>query len=69
MSRARITPSFAIYWVPHSHQRTIRAPSVPRTISYHHSQINDAFSGIWNHTFSPTFLNEATRQCRRLAVE
>ena len=25
---------------------------------FHHSQINDAFSAIWNHTFSPTFLNE-----------
>jgi hypothetical protein len=26
---------------------------------FNHSQINDAFSVIWNHTFSPTFLNEA----------
>jgi outer membrane receptor protein involved in Fe transport len=26
---------------------------------FHHSQVNDAFSLIWNHTFSPTFLNEA----------
>ena len=26
---------------------------------FHHSQINEAFSAIWDHTFSPTFLNEA----------
>ncbi len=26
---------------------------------WHHSAINDAFSGVWNHTFSPGFLNEA----------
>ncbi len=25
---------------------------------FHHRQINDAFSVIWNHTFSPTLLNE-----------
>jgi hypothetical protein len=49
--------SFAIYWVPVSntdYNGTQRAYNL-----YHHSQINDAFSGIWNHTFSPTFLNEA----------
>jgi hypothetical protein len=27
--------------------------------SFNHSQTNDAFSVIWNHIFSPTFLNEA----------
>ena len=49
--------SFAIYWVPTSttdYNGTQRAYNL-----YHHSQINDAFAGIWNHTFSPTFLNEA----------
>jgi hypothetical protein len=49
--------SFAIYWVPTSktdYSGTQRAYNL-----YHHSQINDAFAGIWNHTFSPTFLNEA----------
>ena len=49
--------SFAIYWVPTSstdYSGTQRAYNL-----YHHSQINNAFSGIWNHTFSPTFLNEA----------
>ena len=25
---------------------------------FHHDQINDAFSAIWNHTFSSSFLNE-----------
>src|SRR4029077_10647177 len=25
---------------------------------FHHYQINEAFSAIWNHTFSPTLLNE-----------
>jgi hypothetical protein len=49
--------SFAIYWVPTSstdYNGTNRAYNL-----YHHSQINDAFAGIWNHTISPTFLNEA----------
>jgi hypothetical protein len=26
---------------------------------FHHSQVNDAFSAIWNHTISGSFLNEA----------
>ena len=26
---------------------------------WHHSAVNDAFSGIWNHTFSANLLNEA----------
>jgi carboxypeptidase family protein/TonB-dependent receptor-like protein len=47
---------FAIYWVPQSRDNFNgnRAYDI-----FHHSQINDAFSAIWNHTFSPTFLNEA----------
>jgi hypothetical protein len=46
---------FAIYWVPAStnFNNGNRALDV-----FHHSQINDAFSPIWNHTFSSTFLNE-----------
>ena len=46
---------FAIYWVPSSSDffNGKRALDV-----FHHNQINDAFSPIWNHTFSPTFLNE-----------
>lgn len=49
--------SFAIYWVPLTttdYQGPIRAANL-----WHHSQVNDAFSVIWNHTFSPTLLNEA----------
>jgi Carboxypeptidase regulatory-like domain len=48
--------SFAIYWVPAS-TTTLRGGLGYQL--FNHSQINDAFSVIWNHTFSPTFLNEA----------
>ncbi|MGA7295182.1 MAG: carboxypeptidase regulatory-like domain-containing protein [Terriglobales bacterium] len=52
-SRDRI--AFAIYWVPQSTDDYNGA----RTYDiFHHNQINDAFSIIWNHTFSPNFLNE-----------
>ncbi len=49
--------AFAIYWVPlsiNTYQGTVRAYN-----AYHHSQVNDAYSIIYNHVFSPTFLNEA----------
>ena len=49
--------SFAIYWVPTSttdYNGPIRSANL-----WHHSQVNDAFSAIWNHTFSATLLNEA----------
>ena len=49
--------SFAIYWVPVDqtyYDGPVRAYNL-----WHHSVISDAFSGIWNHTFSPTLLNEA----------
>jgi hypothetical protein len=49
--------TFAIYWVPVS-QTHFNGP-VRKYNLYHHSAVNDAFSGIWNHTFSPSFLNEA----------
>ncbi len=49
--------AFAIYWVPLS--RTNYNGPVRAQNLFHHDQINDAYSGIWNHTFSPTFLNEA----------
>jgi hypothetical protein len=48
--------SFTIYWVPDS--LTFYNGGYGYDI-YHHSQVNDAFSLIWNHIFSPTFLNEA----------
>lgn len=49
--------TFAIYWVPAGftdYNGPVRAENL-----WHHSVLNDAFSGIWNHTFSPTMLNEA----------
>jgi hypothetical protein len=49
--------AFAIYWVPQgntSYNGGSRAYNL-----FHHNQVNDAFSVIWNHTFSSTFLNEA----------
>ena len=49
--------AFAIYWVPvnnTNYNGTVRSYNL-----YHHSAVNDAFSAIYNHTFSPTFLNEA----------
>src|SRR6266404_1649266 len=46
---------FAIYWVPQSKDNFNgnRAYDI-----FHHSQINEALSAIWNHTFSSSFLNE-----------
>lgn len=49
--------SFAIYWVPAD--QTYYAGPVRAQNLWHHSVTNDAFSGIWNHTFSPSMLNEA----------
>ncbi|MGH9510968.1 MAG: carboxypeptidase regulatory-like domain-containing protein [Terriglobales bacterium] len=48
--------AFAIYWVPlnKTNYNGNRAYDL-----FHHTQINDAFSLIWNHTFSPSLLNEA----------
>jgi hypothetical protein len=48
--------AFVIYWVPSSYTRLNGALGYQ---FFHHDQINDAFSAIWNHIFSPTFLNEA----------
>ena len=48
--------SFAIYWVPAS-TTTLRGGLGYQL--FNHSQINDAFSIIWNHVFSSSFLNEA----------
>lgn len=49
--------AFAIYWVPQGNT-SYNGGSRGYTL-FHHAQINDAFSVIWNHTFSPSFLNEA----------
>ena len=49
--------AFAIYWVP---QGSTDYNGGDRAYNlFHHNQVNDAFSVIWNHTFSPSFLNEA----------
>jgi hypothetical protein len=48
--------AFAIYWVPltsTNYNGTIRPQNL-----WHHDQTNDAFSLIWDHTFSPTLLNQ-----------
>jgi len=48
--------AFVIYWVPSSKTNLNGALGYQL---FHHEQVNDAFSGIWNHIFSPNFLNEA----------
>jgi len=48
--------SFAIYWEPST--KTDYNGGYGYDL-FNHSQINDAFSVIWNHIFSPSFLNEA----------
>src|SRR5229473_1305793 len=46
---------FSLYYVPLSRDNFNgnRAYDI-----FHHSQTNEAFSAIWDHTFSPTLLNE-----------
>jgi len=47
--------SGSIYWVPESNTTSgTRAYDL-----FHHNQVNDAFSLIWNRTISATFMNEA----------
>ncbi|MHB8500051.1 MAG: TonB-dependent receptor [Candidatus Acidiferrales bacterium] len=48
---------FAIYYVPQS--ASFLNGGARAYNFFHHSQINEAFSAIWNHTFSPTLVNEA----------
>jgi hypothetical protein len=49
--------SYTMYYVP---QSSTFLNGAPREYNlFHHSQINEDFGGIWNHTFSPTMLNEA----------
>jgi hypothetical protein len=48
--------SFAIYWVPLT-STFFNGTDRPENF-WNHSQINDAFSLIWNHTFSSTLLNQ-----------
>jgi hypothetical protein len=48
--------SFSIYWVPDTRSWYNGGYSYDL---FHHSQVNNSVALIWNHTFSPTFLNEA----------
>jgi hypothetical protein len=48
--------SFAIYWIPST--KTNYNGGLGYDL-FNHSQTSNATSLIWNHTFSPTFLNEA----------
>ncbi len=45
---------FAIYWVPQKTDTT----GTRGYDEFHHKQINEAYTAIWNHTFSPNLLNE-----------
>jgi Carboxypeptidase regulatory-like domain/TonB dependent receptor len=48
--------AFAIYWVPQSSSMLNGAARAYN--EFHHDQINEAYSVVWNHTFGATFLNE-----------
>lgn len=49
--------SFIIYWAPQS-TTSYNGPARASNLE-HATSINNAFTGLWNHTFSPTLLNEA----------
>ena len=49
--------AFAIYWQPLT-QNYLNGTARSYN-AWNHNQTNDAFSVIWNHTFSPSLLNEA----------
>ncbi len=49
--------SFTIYWVP-TETTDYQGPTRKENL-WHHQVLNDAFSLIWNHVFSPTLLNQA----------
>ena len=49
--------TFTLYWVPVTssfYNGPVRSANF-----WHHSQVNDAFSLIWNHIFSPNLMNQA----------
>ncbi len=49
--------NFSIYWVPQTanyYNGPVRAANL-----WNHNQVNDAYTVIWDHTFSPSLLNEA----------
>ncbi|SRR5579884_254162 len=48
--------AFSMYWVPQSNT-FLNGPARAYDL-FNHSQINNAFAGIWDRTFSPTLVNE-----------
>jgi hypothetical protein len=48
--------SFIIYWAPNQ-TTSYNGPARPSNFEYA-NDINDAFTALWNHVFSPTLLNE-----------
>ncbi|HEU5233173.1 MAG TPA: carboxypeptidase-like regulatory domain-containing protein [Terriglobales bacterium] len=48
--------AFSMYWVPLSNT-FLNGPARAYDL-FNHSQINNAFAGIWDRTFSPTLVNE-----------
>lgn len=48
--------SFIIYWAPNE-TTSYNGPARPSNFEYA-GDINNAFTALWNHTFSPTLLNE-----------
>lgn len=54
-SKDRLT--FSIYWVPVT-STFYNGPARAANL-WHHSQVNDAFTLLWLHTFSPTLINQA----------
>ena len=49
--------AFTIYWQPQT-QTFYNGPTRSANL-WHHSQVNDAVSLVWNHVFSSTLLNQA----------
>jgi hypothetical protein len=49
--------SFIIYWAPNE-TTSYNGPARPSNFEYA-ADINNAFTALWNHVFSPTLLNEA----------
>ena len=50
--------SFIIYWSPNE-TTSYNGPARPSNFSYS-ADINNGFTTLWDHTFSPTLLNEAS---------
>lgn len=49
--------TFSLYWVPVD-STFYNGPARSANL-WHHSQVNDAFTLLWLHTFSPTLINQA----------